>query len=53
MVVPFWRQRAFILVPLVEIAPNWIEPVSRLRVSELVQKLNCSGVSLDQVSDSG
>ena len=48
---PRMTQRAFVLVPLVEIAPDWIEPVSKLRVSELVQKLDCSGVSLYQVSD--
>jgi len=48
---PRMTQRAFVLVPLAEIAPDWIEPVSRLRVSELVQKLDCSGVSLAQVSD--
>ncbi len=48
---PRMTQRAFVLVPLVEIAPDWIEPVSRLAISELVQKLDCSGVSLDQVSD--
>ncbi|NES81339.1 MAG: 2-amino-4-hydroxy-6-hydroxymethyldihydropteridine diphosphokinase [Moorea sp. SIO2B7] len=43
---PRMIQRAFVLVPLAEIAPDWVEPVSRLTISELVQKLDCSGVSL-------
>ena len=42
---PRMTERAFVLVPLAEIAPDWIEPVSRLTVFELVQKLDCSGVS--------
>ncbi|NES22656.1 MAG: 2-amino-4-hydroxy-6-hydroxymethyldihydropteridine diphosphokinase, partial [Symploca sp. SIO3E6] len=48
---PRMTQRGFVLVPLAEIAPDWIEPVSKLKVSELVQKVDCSGVSLSQVSD--
>ncbi|NER31602.1 MAG: 2-amino-4-hydroxy-6-hydroxymethyldihydropteridine diphosphokinase [Symploca sp. SIO1C4] len=40
------RDRAFVLVPLAEIAPDWIEPVSGLTVSQLVQRLDCSEVRL-------
>jgi 2-amino-4-hydroxy-6-hydroxymethyldihydropteridine diphosphokinase len=39
-------QRAFVLVPLAEIAPDWIEPVSREPISQLLQKLDRSDVSL-------
>jgi len=48
---PRMTQRGFVLVPLAEIAPDWIEPVSKLKISELVHKVDCSGVSLYQVSD--
>ncbi|NEP02006.1 MAG: 2-amino-4-hydroxy-6-hydroxymethyldihydropteridine diphosphokinase [Symploca sp. SIO2E9] len=40
------RERAFVLVPLAQITPNWVEPVSGLTVSQLAQRLDCSGVSL-------
>ena len=41
---PRMRERAFVLVPLAEIAPNWIEPVSRKTITELLQAVDCSGV---------
>jgi 2-amino-4-hydroxy-6-hydroxymethyldihydropteridine diphosphokinase len=41
---PRMQERAFVLVPLAEIAPNWIEPVSRLAIAELVKAVDCSGV---------
>lgn len=43
---PRMTQRAFVLVPLAEIAPDWMEPVSREPISQLLQKLDCSDVSL-------
>jgi 2-amino-4-hydroxy-6-hydroxymethyldihydropteridine diphosphokinase len=43
---PRMTQRAFVLVPLAEIAPDWIEPVSKEPISQLLQKLDCSDVSL-------
>lgn len=42
---PRMRERAFVLVPLAEIAPNWIEPVSGKAIAQLVQTVDCSGVS--------
>jgi 2-amino-4-hydroxy-6-hydroxymethyldihydropteridine diphosphokinase len=43
---PRMRERAFVLVPLAEIASDWIEPVSGVAIAELVQKIDCSGVKL-------
>ena len=41
---PRMRERAFVLVPLVEIAPDWIEPVSGLAIKELIKDVDCSDV---------
>lgn len=41
---PRMRERAFVLVPLAEIAPDWIEPVSGKAIAQLVQTVDCSGV---------
>lgn len=41
---PRMNERAFVLVPLAEIAPNWREPVSGKVIAQLVQTVNCSGV---------
>lgn len=41
---PRMTERAFVLVPLAEIAPNWQEPVSGKAIAQLVQKVDCSGV---------
>lgn len=41
---PRLRERAFVLVPLAEIASNWVEPVSGKAIAELVQAVDCSGV---------
>lgn len=41
---PRMRDRAFVLVPLAEIAANWVEPISGKAIAELVQTVDCSGV---------
>lgn len=41
---PCMRERAFVLVPLAEIAPDWIDPVSGKAIAELVQAVDCSEV---------
>ena len=41
---PLMTQRAFVLVPLAEIAPDWIEPVSKRAIKQLVKEVDCSGV---------
>jgi len=41
---PRMMERAFVLVPLAEIAPNWQEPLSGKAIAQLVQTVDCSGV---------
>ena len=41
---PRMTERAFVLVPLAEIAPNWIDPGSGKSVRDLVQDVDCCGV---------
>ncbi|NMG06748.1 2-amino-4-hydroxy-6-hydroxymethyldihydropteridine diphosphokinase [Brasilonema sp. UFV-L1] len=43
---PRMRERAFVLVPLAEIAPDWVEPISDCAIKELVKQVDCSGVHL-------
>ncbi|MGF1676291.1 MAG: 2-amino-4-hydroxy-6-hydroxymethyldihydropteridine diphosphokinase [Rivularia sp. (in: cyanobacteria)] len=43
---PRMIQRAFVLVPLAEIAPDWVEPVSKRVIKDLVQDVDCSDVCL-------
>lgn len=41
---PHMTERAFVLVPLAEIAPDWVEPVSGKAIVELLQTVDCSEV---------
>lgn len=41
---PRMKERAFVLVPLAQIAPDWIEPVSGKAITQLMQAVDCSGV---------
>ncbi len=43
---PRMNERAFVLVPLVEIAPSWVDPMSGQTVQQLVKKIDCSGVKI-------
>jgi 2-amino-4-hydroxy-6-hydroxymethyldihydropteridine diphosphokinase len=43
---PYLCDRAFVLIPLAEIAPNWLDPRSGRSIFTLSQKLPCSGVKL-------
>ncbi|BAY24745.1 2-amino-4-hydroxy-6-hydroxymethyldihydropteridine pyrophosphokinase [Calothrix sp. NIES-2100] len=43
---PRMRERAFVLIPLAEIAPDWVEPVSGCVIKDLVKEVNCSDVHL-------
>lgn len=42
---PRMRERAFVLVPLAEIAPHWIDPVSGKDISQLAEKVDRFGVN--------
>jgi 2-amino-4-hydroxy-6-hydroxymethyldihydropteridine diphosphokinase len=37
---PRFRERRFVLEPLAEIAPDWIDPVTRLTVAQLLRDLD-------------
>ena len=41
---PRMGERAFVLVPLAEIAPDWIEPESGIKIAKLLHNVNTSGV---------
>jgi 2-amino-4-hydroxy-6-hydroxymethyldihydropteridine diphosphokinase len=43
---PRMQERAFVLVPLVEVAPGWVHPVLHLGVKSLLEKVDASGVKL-------
>ncbi|WP_293347628.1 MULTISPECIES: 2-amino-4-hydroxy-6-hydroxymethyldihydropteridine diphosphokinase [unclassified Microcoleus] len=41
---PRMTQRAFVLVPLVEIAPDWVHPVTKSAIDQILKTADCSGV---------
>lgn len=41
---PRLRERAFVLVPLADIAPDWSDPISGKSISQLLEEVDCSGV---------
>ncbi len=47
---PRMTERAFVLVPLAEIASDWIEPVSGKSIVSLLKNVNTAGVQLYSVA---
>lgn len=41
---PRMHERAFVLVPLAEIAPNWVHPVLKSNIQQILHNVDCSGV---------
>lgn len=41
---PHMAERAFVLVPLRDIAPNWIHPTTKRAIAHLAETVDCSGV---------
>jgi 2-amino-4-hydroxy-6-hydroxymethyldihydropteridine diphosphokinase len=37
---PRFRERQFVLAPLAEVAADWVDPVTGLRVAELLARLD-------------
>lgn len=48
---PYFTKRAFVLLPLAEIAPNWIEPMSKKAIAQLAKEVDCTGVKLMKNND--
>lgn len=48
---PRMRERAFVLVPLAEIAPDWIEPLSGETIADLVNRIDWAGIKKIAASD--
>jgi 2-amino-4-hydroxy-6-hydroxymethyldihydropteridine diphosphokinase len=42
---PRMGDRAFVLAPLANIAPDWVEPISGRAIAQLLQAVDCSGVT--------
>ncbi|WP_267384230.1 2-amino-4-hydroxy-6-hydroxymethyldihydropteridine diphosphokinase [Cyanobacterium sp. uoEpiScrs1] len=47
---PHMTRRGFVLVPLAEISPHWVHPVSKKKIIQLLDKVDCSGVNLYQTN---
>jgi 2-amino-4-hydroxy-6-hydroxymethyldihydropteridine diphosphokinase len=45
---PRMTERAFVLVPLAEIAPDWCEPISGKTIATLLKSVDCSEVRIYQ-----
>jgi len=43
---PMIAERAFVLVPLDEIAPQWVHPVLQQTIHDLTQKIDQNGITL-------
>jgi len=41
---PRMVERAFVLIPLADVAADWVEPISGKAIAFLVQQIDCSGV---------
>ncbi|MDD2206199.1 MAG: 2-amino-4-hydroxy-6-hydroxymethyldihydropteridine diphosphokinase [Aminobacterium sp.] len=47
---PEMYKRAFVLVPLAQIAPDWVHPLSKTTIDALAQKLNLQDETLIKIS---
>ena len=42
---PQMRQRAFVMIPLAEIVPNWIDPITGKTIAELAKNIDTTGIN--------
>jgi 2-amino-4-hydroxy-6-hydroxymethyldihydropteridine diphosphokinase len=43
---PHMTERAFVLVPLAELLPDWVHPVTGLTVAQHCDRVDCTGVAV-------
>jgi 2-amino-4-hydroxy-6-hydroxymethyldihydropteridine diphosphokinase len=43
---PRMAERAFVLIPLAELLPDWVHPIPGLTIRQLRDRVDCTGVSL-------
>jgi 2-amino-4-hydroxy-6-hydroxymethyldihydropteridine diphosphokinase len=43
---PRMAERAFVLLPLAELLPDWVHPITGLTIRQLQDRVDCTGVSL-------
>jgi 2-amino-4-hydroxy-6-hydroxymethyldihydropteridine diphosphokinase len=48
---PRLTERAFVLVPLNDIAASWLEPVSGRAIADLLKQVDCSGIKRQVLSE--
>ncbi len=41
---PRMKERAFVLVPLAEIVPHWVDPITNSAIVQLKNKIDCSSI---------
>ena len=41
---PRMSERAFVLRPLADIAPDWVDPVTQLSIAQLLERVDCADV---------
>ncbi len=43
---PYMAERNFVLVPLSVIAPEFVHPVTKLSIQDMIQRIDCNGIKV-------